>query len=91
MGSSGLEPPTLRLSGARSNHLSYEPSLFKVVESSLVLVFVIAGAIKSSVLILRNNLAGLTTTKNRNYTRELFPGSTRALKIEQQLERLVHT
>ena len=25
MGSSGLEPPTLRLSGARSNHLSYEP------------------------------------------------------------------
>ena len=26
MGSSGLEPPTLRLSGARSNHLSYEPA-----------------------------------------------------------------
>ena len=25
VGSSGLEPPTLRLSGARSNHLSYEP------------------------------------------------------------------
>ena len=25
MGSSGLEPPTSRLSGARSNHLSYEP------------------------------------------------------------------
>ena len=25
MGSSGFEPPTLRLSGARSNHLSYEP------------------------------------------------------------------
>ena len=30
VGSSGLEPPTLRLSGVRSNHLSYEP-LFKVV------------------------------------------------------------
>ena len=27
MGSSGLEPPTSRLSGARSNHLSYEPML----------------------------------------------------------------
>ena len=27
VGSSGLEPPTLRLSGARSNHLSYEPTL----------------------------------------------------------------
>ena len=27
MGSSGLEPPTSRLSGARSNQLSYEPIL----------------------------------------------------------------
>ena len=26
VGSSGLEPPTSRLSGVRSNHLSYEPS-----------------------------------------------------------------
>ena len=25
MGPSGLEPPTSRLSGVRSNHLSYEP------------------------------------------------------------------
>jgi hypothetical protein len=25
VGLSGLEPPTLRLSGARSNHLSYKP------------------------------------------------------------------
>ena len=25
MGSSGVEPPTSRVSGARSNHLSYEP------------------------------------------------------------------
>ena len=30
VGSSGLEPPTSRLSGVRSNHLSYEP--LKVVE-----------------------------------------------------------
>ena len=28
VGSSGLEPPTSRLSGARSNHLSYEPVWF---------------------------------------------------------------
>jgi hypothetical protein len=27
VGSSGLEPPTSRLSGVRSNHLSYEPTL----------------------------------------------------------------
>ena len=26
VGSSGLEPPTSRLSGVRSNHLSYEPN-----------------------------------------------------------------
>ena len=30
VGSSGLEPPTLRLSGVRSNHLSYEPMLHLV-------------------------------------------------------------
>ena len=29
MGSSGLEPPTSRLSGARSNQLSYEPISFR--------------------------------------------------------------
>ena len=28
MGSSGLEPPTSRLSGVRSNRLSYEPILY---------------------------------------------------------------
>ena len=32
VGSSGLEPPTSRLSGVRSNHLSHEP--LKVVEIS---------------------------------------------------------
>ena len=36
VGSSGLEPPTSRLSGARSNHLSYEPIVFSSVSSSLV-------------------------------------------------------
>ena len=30
VGSSGLEPPTSRLSGARSNHLSYEPILVEM-------------------------------------------------------------
>ena len=29
MGSSGLEPPTSRLSGARSNLLSYEPAYLR--------------------------------------------------------------
>ena len=39
VGSSGLEPPTSRLSGARSNHLSYEPiKLFGVSRSLSPLV-----------------------------------------------------
>ena len=30
MGTSGLEPPTSRLSGVRSNHLSYEPMFLEI-------------------------------------------------------------
>ena len=40
MGSSGLEPPTSRLSGVRSNHLSYEPIVFRsaaVLDSPIAL------------------------------------------------------
>ena len=38
VGSSGLEPPTSRLSGARSNHLSYEPiQLFRCFSFSRLL------------------------------------------------------
>ena len=32
MGTSGLEPPTSRLSGVRSNHLSYAPKLNNLVK-----------------------------------------------------------
>jgi hypothetical protein len=43
VGSSGLEPPTSRLSGARSNRLSYEPIFLPVwdvvLEFGQVLVF----------------------------------------------------
>ena len=34
VGSSGLEPPTSRLSGVRSNHLSYEPMSFRFAFAS---------------------------------------------------------
>ncbi len=33
VGPGGLEPPTLRLSGVRSNHLSYEPEYIRLVSS----------------------------------------------------------
>ena len=38
VGSSGLEPPTSRLSGVRSNHLSYEPMFVRGVSVSLAVV-----------------------------------------------------
>ena len=34
VGSSGLEPPTSRLSGVRSNHLSYEPTMVSIVPAT---------------------------------------------------------
>ena len=45
VGSSGLEPPTSRLSGARSNHLSYEPiQFFRCISSTLALrLFAVGG------------------------------------------------
>ena len=49
VGSSGLEPPTLRLSGARSNHLSYEPIVvwaicFRICPTEQSVSFVSPGA-----------------------------------------------
>ena len=35
MGSSGLEPPTSRLSGVRSNHLSYAPIMLYITALKL--------------------------------------------------------
>ena len=52
VGSSGLEPPTSRLSGARSNQLSYEPTVFA---SQSVLVS------PRSVLAVRNGRAASLT------------------------------
>ena len=41
MGLRGLEPPTLRLSGVRSNHLSYKPML--LYRTSVFLSFALGG------------------------------------------------
>ena len=35
LGPGGLEPPTLRLSGVRSNHLSYEPTTAYAVNNKI--------------------------------------------------------
>mgnify|MGYP007112180909 CR=1 FL=1 len=39
VGSSGLEPPTSRLSGARSNRLSYEPMWLSALTLSQLAVY----------------------------------------------------
>ena len=39
VGTSGLEPPTSRLSGARSNHLSYAPMWLTVFSFSLAILW----------------------------------------------------
>ena len=36
VGSNGIEPSTSRLSGVRSNHLSYEPMCIRVILSVLL-------------------------------------------------------
>jgi hypothetical protein len=41
VGSSGLEPPTSRLSGVRSNRLSYEPSYIRVTTLGYTLLICI--------------------------------------------------
>ena len=54
VGSSGLEPPTLRLSGVRSNHLSYEPIKLHLIsikwtlpnQASLSLLFWLDGLVQ---------------------------------------------
>ena len=47
MGSSGLEPPTSRLSGARSNRLSYEPAWFAFFYC-LFYLFIVSGPARAN-------------------------------------------
>ena len=50
MGLSGLEPPTSRLSGVRSNQLSYKPSIKKA--GSHLLSHTVSSAVPSAALVL---------------------------------------
>jgi hypothetical protein len=75
MGSSGLEPPTSRLSGARSNLLSYEPAYLRDTGDDGIRTHdpLLAGQVLSQ---LSYTPIGLS---------DLFPiSSSRSLKIEQQ-------
>ena len=82
MGSSGLEPPTSRLSGARSNHLSYRP----VLSGIALRVF---GSYSSSPtggddgIRTHDPLLAGQVLSQLSYTPVVFPFA-RSLEIEQQ-------
>ena len=52
MGLSGLEPPTSRLSGVRSNRLSYKPIYFFFGSGSHLSSHTVASIVLSAVLVL---------------------------------------
>ena len=52
MGLSGLEPPTSRLSGVRSNRLSYKPSYFFKEFGSHLLSHTVTSAVPSAAWVL---------------------------------------
>ena len=82
MGSSGLEPPTSRLSGARSSLLSYEPVLIVLTYScSLGEIIRFPGG-DEEIRTLDPLLAGQVLSQ-LSYTPGSFQGS-RTLKIEQR-------
>ena len=92
MGSSGLEPPTSRLSGARSNHLSYEPIQFPRCVSRLLSLSVFStdggdeGNRTLDPLLAGQVLSQLSYTPDCEVFRQslAFLVTLRSLKIEQQ-------
>ena len=52
MGLSGLEPPTSRLSGVRSNRLSYKPMFFFFKARSHLLSHIVSNAVPSAAYVL---------------------------------------
>ena len=84
MGLSGLEPPTSRLSGVRSNRLSYKPILFKF--GSHLLSHIVSNAVPSAAWVL-TIVFGMGTgvsprriaTKKSRVLSEVFPSLERRL------------
>ena len=82
MGSSGLEPPTSRLSGVRSNHLSYEPIVFRSA-AVLVLPLPLGGdeevrtpdPLRAKQVLSQLSYTPVVSSKLNNYT-SLFPSLT---------------
>ena len=82
VGSSGLEPPTSRLSGVRSNHLSYEP-----IQLSGVLSLALGGDERDRTddpLLAKQVLSQLSYTPMRELS--LLLGHVSTPKIKQRLQ-----
>ena len=93
VGSSGLEPPTSRLSGVRSNHLSYEPMLVYV--GLLVLCPTCGGDEQNRTvdpLLAKQVLSQLSYTPTFVWVKLIFCSSLktcRAFKIKQRFQKSV--
>ena len=84
MGLSGLEPPTSRLSGVRSNRLSYKPSFFNKFGSHL-LSHTVSSAVPSAAWVLTIVFGmGTGVTPKRIATEKLCV--PRTLIIKQQMQ-----
>ena len=75
VGSSGLEPPTSRLSGARSSLLSYEPISFPVLTAFASVVLSNDSGGDEEIRTLDPLLAGQVLSQ-LSYTPGSFPGFT---------------
>ena len=93
VGSSGLEPPTSRLSGVRSNHLSYEPMLVYV--GLLVLCPTCGGDEQNRTvdpLLAKQVLSQLSYNPTFVWVKLIFCSSLktyRAFKIKQRFQKSV--
>ena len=86
VGSSGLEPPTSRLSGARSNHLSYEPiKLFRCISSLSPIYYGFLAVGGDDGIRTHDPLLAGQVLSQLSYTPIL--GFFRSLKIEQRTSK----
>ena len=85
VGSSGLEPPTSRLSGARSNHLSYEPVSLSAASVFFGFLFLCPfyGLGGDDGIRTHDPLLAGQVLSQLSYTPVVFPFA-RSLEIEQQ-------
>ena len=89
MGLSGLEPPTSRLSGVRSNRLSYKPSYFSLKFGSHLLSHTVTSAVPSAAWVLTIVFGMGTGVTPKRIATEMFAYSSFAVHLEKIREKLV--